>query len=91
MPPSIVLKKHFSKNTPVNHLRDTAKSILLPEEECQIWLDHLRTVIENRKRGAQKAAATRKSKQRNQAQSMAVLESSILHVQLKELEKSEII
>jgi len=80
-------KKHFSENAPVNHLNDTAKLVLLPEEECQIWLNHLRAVIENRKRGAQKAAATRKNKQHNQAQSIEVLESSI-QVRSEELTRS---
>lgn len=36
-----------------------AKKVLLPPEEVQLWLEHLKTVSENRKQGAKKAAATR--------------------------------
>ena len=41
-----------------------AEDILLPSHEVKLWLDHLRIVRENRRRGAAKAAETRRSKQR---------------------------
>ena len=40
--------------------------MLLSVEETQIWLNHLRTVLKNRKRGAAKAAATRRLKKASQ-------------------------
>jgi hypothetical protein len=41
---------------------EIAKQVLLPTEEVNIWLKHLETVSNNRKKGAQKAAQTRKAK-----------------------------
>ena len=35
---------------------------LLPVTEVSLWLNHLRTIDNNRKRGVAKAAASRKSK-----------------------------
>ena len=35
-----------------------AKNVLLPIEEVKIWLQHLNSVAENRRRGAIKAAET---------------------------------
>ena len=64
-PPSAVLKRLFSSSNGVisDTMMDSAsKEVLLPCEECQIWLSHLQTVMENRRRGAKKAAATRKAK-----------------------------
>lgn len=65
-PPSAVLKRSFSSsNGQVSDemVENAAREVLLPPEECKIWLDHLQTVMENRRRGARKAAATRKAKQ----------------------------
>ena len=60
-PPSTMLKRYFSDDD--GHTMEyLSEKVLLPIEGCKIWLEHLRTVLENRKRGAQKAAATRKSK-----------------------------
>ena len=39
-------------------MTDLARNVLLPVEEADIWLKHLETVAENRKRGAKRAAAT---------------------------------
>ena len=47
-------------------IESAAKKVLLPPHECSIWMNHLRTVIENRRRGAQKATATQRAK-RSQA------------------------
>ena len=41
---------------------NAAERVLLPPEECRIWLNHLQTVMENRRGGAKKAAATRRAK-----------------------------
>ena len=41
---------------------EITKKVLLPTEEVNIWLKHLETVTKNRKKGAQKAAETRKAK-----------------------------
>jgi hypothetical protein len=43
-----------------------AKKVLLPVCEVKLWLDHLDTVDTNRKRGAAKAAETRRRKLRSQ-------------------------
>ena len=39
-----------------------AKNVLLPVNEVEVWMQHLNTVQENRKRGAQKASETRQRK-----------------------------
>ena len=41
-----------------------AEDVLLPSHKVKLWLDHLRIFQENRRRGAAKAAGTRRSKQR---------------------------
>ena len=41
-------------------LQSMARKTLLPVSEVQIWLEHLQTVHTNTKRGATKAALTRK-------------------------------
>ena len=64
-PPSAVLKQLFSSSNGViseDMIESAAKKVLLPSHECSVWLNHLRTVVENRRRGAQKAAATRRAK-----------------------------
>ena len=43
--------------------RDLAKKVLLPISKVDIWLNHLKTVSVNRRRGVAKAATTKKSKQ----------------------------
>ena len=43
-------------------MQSAAKEVLLTQEEVSIWLDHLNTILRNRKRGAAKAAATRQAK-----------------------------
>lgn len=64
LPPSTILKNFFT--TLAGHepsqsmLEDIAKQTLLPVGEIVMWLDHLKTVSDNRKRGAAKAAETRK-------------------------------
>ena len=69
LPPSVVLNKFFVdlKGSPASddQIETVAKKALLPTEEVKIWLDHLSTVAENRKRGAVKAAETRRRKQQS--------------------------
>lgn len=68
-PPSAVLKQLFSSSNGViseDTIESAAKKVLLPPHECSIWMNHLRTVVENRHWGAQKAAATQRAK-RSQA------------------------
>ena len=65
-PPSMVLKKLFTEKGQQcfndTYLQKAAQATLLPIFEVKIWLDHLKTVLDNRKRGAEKAVATRHAK-----------------------------
>lgn len=62
-PPSTVLKQLFSEGAiRQSSMESIAKQVLLPCDECEIWLNHLQTVLQNRQRGAKKAAATRRAK-----------------------------
>lgn len=67
-PPLAVLKKLFSNvNGTINNdmLESVAKEVLLPTEECRIWMKHLMTVLETRCHGDRKATETRKNHSRN--------------------------
>ena len=72
IPPSHTLKEFYLSlkgSTPTGTaIEEIAKKTLLPVSEVTIWLDHLKTVDMNRKRGATKAAATRSSKNKTQFQ-----------------------
>ena len=62
LPPSAILKEEFSKaKKPVDDkfVEEAAKKALLSTDDARIWLEHLQVVLNNRKRGAKKAAATR--------------------------------
>ena len=65
-PPSTVLKKLFTQKGQEcfsdAHLEEAAKTTLLPTFEVKIWLEHLKTVVDNRRRGSEKASATRRAK-----------------------------
>ena len=64
-PPLAVMKELFSTKNGViaeTMLEDVAKKVLLTCNEYKIWLSHLQTVLENRRRGAKKAAATRRAR-----------------------------
>ena len=50
--------------------------MLLPVNEVKIWINHLQSVIENRRRGARKAAATRQSKKKLAVSQASVSESN---------------
>lgn len=63
MPPSIVLKEFFDKGSNREGAAEAAaKKVLLSVEETKFWFTHLQTVVDNRKRGAAKAALTRQRK-----------------------------
>ena len=66
-PPSTILEEFYEEvrtREPTEiQLQDVAKPTLLPVSEVIIWLDHLKAVYTNRKRGAAKAAQTRRQKQ----------------------------
>jgi len=65
-PPSTVLKEFFSsmkkrgKNPTDADNESMSKQTLLPSSEVKMWLEHLEQVHLNRKRGAAKAAETRR-------------------------------
>ena len=65
-PPSAILKKLFAEKGEQcfydAQLEQAAELTLLPKFEVNIWLNHLKTVLKNRKRGSEKAAATRARK-----------------------------
>ena len=65
-PPSSVLKTFYTnlkgREATESEVEGIAKKVLLPTGEVLIWLDHLKTVETNRKRGAMKAAETRRNK-----------------------------
>jgi len=62
-PPSAILKSLLPKILSGNlSVKEAAKAVLLPEDDCKLWLDRLKTTTENCKRGAKKAAATRSKK-----------------------------
>ena len=57
-PPSSVISRAY-KDAQLD-VTELARVVMLPEEEVDIWLKHLQTVSDNRKRGASKAAETRR-------------------------------
>ena len=68
-PPSVILKQKFSDShgqITDQFIEQTAKEALLSTDVTKIWIEHLVTVVENRKRGAAKAAATRQLKRKVQ-------------------------
>ena len=72
-PPSAILKEFhqgLKGRTPTEtELSGICKRCLLPNHEVEMWLEHLKTVQENRKRGAIKAAETRRQKKKAKAPS----------------------
>ena len=70
IPPSEILKNAFDQlddeSPSEDHITELAQNTLLPKEEVILWLDHLKEVRRNRKHGAEKAAATRRSKKQGQ-------------------------
>lgn len=66
-PPSAVIQE-ASKAGILNEsdIENLARKVLLPVEDVKVWLRHLMIVSENRKKGAQKAAMTRRLKRDSQ-------------------------
>ena len=60
-PASVVIQNKLKQSRHIN-VTDLASSTLLPVEEVNIWINHLQTVAENRKKGSQKASKTRRAK-----------------------------
>lgn len=68
-PPSeVILATHQQHKgiPPRGVMKETAKKVLLPLEEVEMWFQHLQQSSENRARGAKKAAETRKRNARKQ-------------------------
>ena len=65
-PPSTIIKQEFSKlNTyppSETFIQQLARKVMLSPDNIKLWLDHLHTVLLNCKRGAAKAAVTRRAK-----------------------------
>ena len=68
-PPSHTLKEAFSelngRELSDEDIRRLSKSTLLPPDEVVMWIEHLQT-IQNNRRSAEKAAATRQQKKANE-------------------------
>ena len=78
-PPSIVLKQFFAElegiSLPEEMIEAVAKRVMLPTDEVKFWLEHLGTVAQNRKRGAAKAAETRRCKQQTSSNTSSLQQS----------------
>lgn len=62
LPPSLVLKEVFKEQKgqcSAEQVVELAKTCLLPVNKVEMWWDHLKTVSDNRREGAAKAAKTR--------------------------------
>ena len=63
VPPSQIIKSAFEETSGENiDLLAVAQETLLPLNEVELWVDHLKQVRENRRQGARKAARTRRKK-----------------------------
>ena len=74
------MKEEFSKAshpTSDDFIQVAAEKALLNQEDTRIWLEHLQTVVENRKCGAAKAAATGNAKKARHAGQSSVSVVSI--------------
>ena len=60
-PPSVIPSLYLSKNSADTDLELAAKRCMLSTDSVKIWMDHLRQVCENRKRGVEKARKTREA------------------------------
>ena len=88
-----VLKKLFTEKGQQcfsdTYLEQAAKATLLSTFEVKIWLDHLKAVLDNRRRGAEKAAATRRAKKCSSSTSSKALSQSSDSSQSKRLPNKE--
>ena len=90
-PPSTVLKEKFDQLTlyppPESLCYEIAKETLLSVSDVTIWFEHLHTIKENRRRGAVKAAETRrKNKERKTA--VATYHSAVCYEEFQEFTDS---
>ena len=80
-PPSAILDgfyKNLKGGSPSeSELNEVAKQTLLSPDEVKIWIAHLDDVARNRRRGAQKAAETRKKKSHSTCTSDTSQQSTI--------------
>jgi hypothetical protein len=65
-PSAVILEASKAGTLNESDIENLASKVLLPVEDVKVWLRHLMTVSENRKRGAQKAAETRRLKRASQ-------------------------
>lgn len=83
-PPSKTLKDAFNrlkgKELTESHRKKLAQATLLPMEEVQMWFDHLKTIQDNRKQGAAKAAMTRQLKRSKQKRFFCICGEEYLSV-----------
>ena len=81
-PPSVIMKEAFqglNGEPSPSFIAELAKKCLLPPDEVSFWIEHLQQIQKNRKRGAVKAAATRRLKKQatlQAAESGGVTENS---------------
>ena len=59
LPPSQIINKFYQKNkdgdTSNDDIEKLARKCLLAPGDVKLWLDHLKQITQNRKRGAEKA------------------------------------
>lgn len=77
-PPSCVIQRAVKANT-ANNVEELAREVLLPTEEVQLWIQHLKTVASNRKLGAEKGAKTRRQKSVKSRAKSSQLESELYY------------
>ena len=83
-PPSVIIgtafKKLKGKSVTDNFVEELARKTLLPPDDIRLWLLHLETVSDNRKRGAKKASETQRlRKQVQQAQEAQQVASDVCY------------
>ena len=88
-PPSTILKEMFNLSFTDDDIETAARVVLLSVDDVKIWFEHLQTVEENRRRGATKAAATRRAKQTRYARETEA-ESVLCGVCEKECEEETV-
>ena len=92
-PPSVIIKDFFNSlkgSQPTDAMvTNIAQKTLLPTKEVQLWIEHLSTVNANRKRGASKAATTRRSRTQPQTHQQSVV-TALQPEPIQEKEQEEI-
>ena len=82
-PPSMILKKAFQSlrgDTPTpEQIKKLAEECLLPTEEITMWLEHLKLIADNRKRGAMRAAETRRKNKQTAKKKTEIICCVICH------------